>query len=330
MQLLLILSTLTLTITTTVVTGFAVPSNTNSFDEALTSRFPTSPDDQVRQAALSLQLAKRDGKTRHDIRLLLPVIGATELDDWPGGARQMMEAASPLVQNLMTLSTETSINTETNENEETENKAPTKVSINESVIDPSDGLRALFCQAPKASEDSCALLLPSADNYQLVKKMDQEVGQNRNLVMVNSQWRRKTDFGVAFFGGRDEKVSFVETFAPTYYCSNVMVDGDICRVLRMYPGDWRVYLRDMEDPNDPMSSVDWIMIGSKPLLESKTAQWEIDAKEDGGDIDGGKIFDYGKPTYNEIQEMIVSREGYVPKSISERAASAFNFIKDTL
>ena len=86
MQLLLILST-TLTITTTVVTGFAVPSsnsNTNSFDEALTSRFPTSPEDQVRQAALSLRLAKRDGKTRHDIRLLLPIIGATELDDWPG------------------------------------------------------------------------------------------------------------------------------------------------------------------------------------------------------------------------------------------------------
>lgn len=52
----------------------------------LTSRLPTSVDDQVRQAVASLKRANNDGKYRHSIRLLLPIIGATELDDWPGGA----------------------------------------------------------------------------------------------------------------------------------------------------------------------------------------------------------------------------------------------------
>jgi hypothetical protein len=48
----------------------------------LTSRLPTSVDDQVRQAVESLKRANQDGKHRHSVRLLLPVIGATELDDW--------------------------------------------------------------------------------------------------------------------------------------------------------------------------------------------------------------------------------------------------------
>jgi len=35
----------------------------------------------------------------------------------------------------------------------------------------------------------------------------------------------------------------------------------------------------------PMSPVDWIMIGTKPIIESKTPQWEAKVKEDGGDVD---------------------------------------------
>jgi hypothetical protein len=61
-------------------------SNSNQADvnlaSILTSRLPTSVDDQVRQAVESLKRANEDGKHRHSVRLLLPVIGATELDDW--------------------------------------------------------------------------------------------------------------------------------------------------------------------------------------------------------------------------------------------------------
>ena len=78
----------------------------NDLSNMATSRFPTSPEDQVRQAAISIKEASKDGKKRHSVRLLLPIIGATELDDWPGGARQMMEAAAPLVKDVMTLQIE--------------------------------------------------------------------------------------------------------------------------------------------------------------------------------------------------------------------------------
>lgn len=281
-----------------------------------TARFPTSPEDQVRQAAIALKDASNDGKKRHSIRLLLPIIGATELDDWPGGARQMAVAAAPLINDVLTI---------------VQDGDSDDLKIQDTVIDESDGVRALFSQGTDPKEDVCAVLLPSADTSQKLQELDGQVGDKRNLLVVNSQWKRKSDFGnsFGFFGGdkREEKINFVEKFEPTFHCSNVMVEGDIVRILRTYPGPWRVYLRSV-DPEDE-TNIEWIEIGTKELMMSKTADWEKQVKED-GDNDGGKLFDYGIPGYREIEDMIKGREGYVPKSLSERASSAFTFIKDTL
>lgn len=281
-----------------------------------------SSEDQVRLAAISLQKATKDGITRHSVRLLLPIIGATELDDWPGGARQMMEAASPLVTDILKLQQIS----EKSDDENDGRRQTSFMTIQESVIDQADGVRALFAQANDAKDDSCSILLPSGDTVMKLKEMDVQVGDKRSMILVNSQWRRKTDFGMAFFGGRDEKIRFVEQFVPTFHCSNSMVEGENVRILRTYPGPWRVFLRVVKESGD----VDWINIGEKPVLEEKTSQWEQSLKEMGGDTDGGRIFDYGIPTYKEIENMISSREGYVPKSLSERAAAALVFIKDTL
>ena len=250
----------------------------------------------------------------------------------------MMEAASPLIQNVLKL-----LN---NKNSDTVNE---DLLIQESVIDQSDGVRALFSQGKDPTDDACAVLLPSADTISpTLQSLDEQVGDKRNLLIVNPQWRRRTDFsgdGVigglgSFFGNNDNngkntkdgKIEFVEGFEPTFHCSNVMVEGDIIRVLRTYPGPWRVYLRvvldDQNQENDE-ANIDWVEIGTKDLVQSKTAEWEA-AVVESGDYDGGKLFDYGIPSYKEIESMIVSREGYVPKSLSERASSAFTFIKDSL
>lgn len=286
----------------------ASDSDAQELSNVVTLRFPTSPEDQIRQAAQSLRVATKDNKTRHSIRLLLPIIGATELDDWPGGARQMMEAASPLMKDVMRSCT----------------ISGNDVDINEGIIDEADGVRALFGQAEDPMEDSCVVLLPSAENFSVLKDLDEQVGSKRNLVLVNAQWRRKTDFGLSLFGKRDDKIKYVESFEPTFHCSNVIVEGNICRLLRTYPGPWRVYLRTVEPQDEAV--VDWIEIGTKNVLADKTGEWENKFKGQ----DGGAIFDYGIPSYGEILDMIVSREGYEPKSLSDRAASAFTFIKDTL
>ena len=35
------------------------------------------------------------------MEFLLPLIGATDLDDWPGGVRQQFKAACPMVEDIL-------------------------------------------------------------------------------------------------------------------------------------------------------------------------------------------------------------------------------------
>ena len=64
-------------------------------------RLPISPGDQADQAAAAILAAHADGATRVRVELLLPITGATDLDDWPGGVRMQAKAAMPLVERLL-------------------------------------------------------------------------------------------------------------------------------------------------------------------------------------------------------------------------------------
>lgn len=123
----------------------------------LTERFPTSIDDQVRPASEALQRANQDGYHHHSIRLLLPIIGTTDIDDWPGGTRQMAEAANPLMQFIL------------------KNLGAKELSV--SLIDKSDGVGAIMAQAKDPKQDSCAVLLPSADTIKTLQSLDEQVGR---------------------------------------------------------------------------------------------------------------------------------------------------------
>lgn len=62
---------------------------------------PSDPDTQVAQAIASVEQAWRSGTKLQRLELLLPLIGATDLDDWPGGIRQQFKAAQPLVEKIL-------------------------------------------------------------------------------------------------------------------------------------------------------------------------------------------------------------------------------------
>jgi hypothetical protein len=271
----------------------------NDLSTVLNERFPSSVEDQVRQASEALKRASQDGYHRHTVRLLLPLIGASELDDWPGGTRQMAQAADPLMQDVL------------------KNMGAQQTSI--SILDESDGVGAIMAQAEDPRSDSCTVLLPSADTVTKLQSLDNQVGSDRDLILVNTQWKRQTDFG--FFGNSDQ-VKYIEMFVPSFYCSNLMVEGEQVRILRSHPGPWRVFLRLEEE-----GVVEWRQIGDQQIVDSKPATWD---KDPANKRDGGKLFDYGQPGYREIETMIVSREGFAPKSLAERASASFTFIKDTL
>jgi Domain of unknown function (DUF1995) len=279
-------------------TGLGVEAE--NLSAILTERFPTSVEDQIRQASESLKRASHDGYHRHSVRLLLPLLAPSDLDDWPGGARQMAEAAFPLMKTVL------------------RNLGAKQMDLR--IVDESDGIGAILAQADDPKKDSCTVLLPSADTIKTLQSLEEQVGLSRDMIIVNAQWQRKSDFGI--FGGRDKRVFYAEKFVPSFYCSNLMVEGEQVRILRTYPGPWKVYLRSEED-----RIVIWSQIGEKPLLEEKPATWDMDPANL---RDGGRLFDFGKPAYREVETMIKSQDGFAPKSIAERASAAFSFIKDTI
>lgn len=278
-------------------------------------RFPSSVEDQIRLATDSILAAEANGITRHNIRLLLPLIGATELDDWPGGLPQQRDAASPLINDIL-------------RQVERKRDGSSSLNIQESLLPgDNDGVRVVISQSsidPK--NDACAILLPTAEVVDQIQKLDTQVGPKRNLLLVNPQYRRVSDFGNAlqgFFSKRSNnmQINYVEdTFHPTFVCTSFMVEGEQIRIFRSYPGPWRVYKLQMGTDS---SSISWNQIGTKQV---KT----ITSKSQDSKNEGGLLFAYGQPSYNEIESMITSQDGYVPKSLSERAANAFTFIKDTL
>ena len=54
---------------------------------------PRGPQETVAQAVAAVSRAWEAGVQRQRVELLLPLIGATDLDDWPGGIRQQFKAA---------------------------------------------------------------------------------------------------------------------------------------------------------------------------------------------------------------------------------------------
>jgi Domain of unknown function (DUF1995) len=267
--------------------------------DILTARLPTSVDDQVRQARAALSNSPHH---RHMIRLLLPVIGATELDDWPGGSRQQMEAAFPLVKSILNLPIQGTV-----------------------MLDESDGVTALMGQGTTAFDDCCAVILPTAEclTSVIAPDLDQQVGPQRNLILFNPQYRRRTDFGGAWFGRDDPTADYSETFRPTFSLTNLICEGDSIRVLRAHPSPWRVFRRDELVSGE----VDWVEIGQKAFQDVKPGDWndQPDNKRD-----GGLLFNYGQPSYQEIAIMVTKAPNYKAKNPAERAAAAFKFIKDSL
>ena len=310
------------------------PTTTDALDA--TTRLPTSVDDQVRQAVVSLQRASQDGRHRHLIRLLLPVIGATDLDDWPGGARQMMEAAYPLVTSIVQ-----GIPSNNNNNE----KKNSAVQCSNQLVDASEGVYAIMAQAAHAKDDVCAVVLPTADLVlPKLQELSDQVGPTRNLLLVNPQWKRRSDFPPpsaasgwsSWFSGKSETDDpslspsrYIEsTYEPTFSLTNLIVEGENIRILRTYPGPWRVFVRREEQQGEGLDPVvDWVQVGEQAFVPTKPNDWE---EQPVNQRDGGQLFSFGMPSYQEIVQMLNQSPNYVPKNPAERAMAAFNFIKDTL
>eukprot|EP00878_Enallax_costatus_P004249 GHUV01004479.1.p1 GENE.GHUV01004479.1~~GHUV01004479.1.p1 ORF type:complete len:280 (+),score=96.82 GHUV01004479.1:219-1058(+) len=198
-------------------------------------RIPSTPDLQVNQAVAATEAAWKDGVRLQRIELMLPLIGATDLDDWPGGIRQQFKAAAPLVESVL---------------KQLKAKAGLQGPLGVEIWDQGDAVGAW------TGDKLAAVLFPTADT---IKKLQQLVDKQQELLLiVNPQWELQgnlvSDFG---FGSRKEaSLKLVESFVPTYWFKQIRVSGDDLRVLRAHPNKWQVHVVTRDGSDTLLSSFD--------------------------------------------------------------------------
>lgn len=195
--------------------------------EAKTTRVlsvPAGPAEQVNQAAAALESAWKAGVKRQRIELLLPLIGATDLDDWPGGIRQQFKAIQPLVENIL--------------------RSVKQVDGLQGPLTPElwDDGDAVACYR---SEKLAAIIFPTASVVDRIRKMLEGPNPPELVILINPQWEGKgnliSDFGIGPW--RAAKEQFVATFNTSFWLRQQRIYGDQIRVLYAHPNQWQVHLQ---------------------------------------------------------------------------------------
>lgn len=187
-------------------------------------RLPISPADQADQAAASVERAWRSGATRATLRLLLPVTGGTDLDDWPGGIRQQGEVAIPLIERMLaTLKKVDGL------------QGP----LTASVLDRFEAVGSW------ANDNLAAVMFPTAETLKTcVAFADARDAVTGLTLLVNPQWQLQgnlvSDFGIGPWRAAAEKN--VNSFTLAYALDALRVSGDDVRLLYLTGAGWSVWL----------------------------------------------------------------------------------------
>ncbi|CAD7700526.1 unnamed protein product [Ostreobium quekettii] len=177
---------------------------------------PRSPEETVQQALQASRSAFQDGVGRQLVEMPLPLIGATDLDDWPGGIRQQLQAAAPMAEGILN---------------GLRRVGGLEGRLDAEILDDAD------CVAAWTGQNLAAVLFPTAD---ILIELKRRFEGKKLVLMINPEWRGGqviSDFGLF---GRKEKEDFVASFTQSYCLRQYRIQGKDVRLLRCYPGDWQV------------------------------------------------------------------------------------------
>eukprot|EP00210_Caulerpa_lentillifera_P002215 g2129.t1 len=183
---------------------------------------PESPEDAADQAVQASRVAWQEGIKKQRIDFLPPLTGATDLDDWPGGIRQMFSAILPSVERfLLGLKATEGL----------------QCPLESKILDEGDAVALWSGQKIKA------LLFPTSETL----LQSQEIGSKdvELYLLINPQWQEGqviSDFG---FGRQKKQVEdFVNEFEFTYSLKQYRIQGRALKILRCYPDNWRVFVSE--------------------------------------------------------------------------------------
>lgn len=239
-----------------------------------TPTFPRSSAEIVKQAYKACQAAWKDGISRQRIEIILPLIGATDLDDWPGGIRQQFKAAQPMVEDLLT---------------QMKNLPGLEGPLSGKIIDDADAVGAW-------TGDTLGLVLfPTAETVGELRKIA-EARKNGLVIIANPQWTTSgqviSDFGVLPWV-RKPAMELVKSFQDVYIVKQLRINGDDTRWMYTYPYGWQIFVvrgpREMttilttdtqpsyNEVENALRALPWTM-SSKGLLDRIQAEAEFNRR----------------------------------------------------
>ncbi|GAB5357327.1 hypothetical protein AAMO2058_000365200 [Amorphochlora amoebiformis] len=186
---------------------------------------PQNSEATAQQALDSVVRGLKDGKKLQRIELMLPLIGATDLDDWPGGIRQQFKAARPMVEQILL---------------GLRRELQTSQMLEGSILDQGDAT------ASWENDKITAVLFPTAET---VSYIDQAVkkGADRLVLLINPQWNKGGSNFVSDFGWGKKKADaegLINSFEFSYSFEQRKQGGANIKILRQYPDDWQAMVTE--------------------------------------------------------------------------------------
>lgn len=191
--------------------------------EQPTHRIPQDADSVAQQALAACQRAFKAGVRRQQLELLLPLIGATDIDDWPGGVRQQFKAVLPMVESIL---------------QGLKGTPELQGPLQASIWDQGDAVGAWL------GDKLVAVVFPTPETLpQATQAAGVDADEGKLALLINPQWQPGqviSDFG--FGAKRRDCENFLGAFQDVYYLRQQRISGDEILVLRSYPDPWQVHL----------------------------------------------------------------------------------------
>ena len=224
--------------------------NASDVNAKASTRIIPVPDDSrsmVQQAASAIERAFKDGITRQTVRFALITeeeVMSGELNEWPGGAKQMFrEAGCPLTEELLR---------EVQVGPRSESNVPPTVTTND--VWDFDGSAISKATSENEEADVTALIFPNTDTKYLkdIENISKEVGTDKLFLLINPFWRNVESFGFNILQPngkkRAQEVIFDNGYDVTYAVLRFSARGEDCVAVKAYPYNWQMYAY-REDPS---------------------------------------------------------------------------------
>jgi len=233
--------------------------------------FPQGTAEIVKQCYQATKKAYMAGVRRQRIELILPLIGATDIDDWPGGIRQQFKAAQPMVQDVLV-----------------QLKALPELQgpLDARIVDDADAVGAW------QGENLSLVLFPTAETIGALRKIRDATKEL--VIIANPQWNEGKGNVVSDFGilpwQRASAMEVASSFEDVYVVKQLRINGDNTRWLYYFGFGWQIFVvrgpRELSlimtseakptyaDVEKQLRSLDWTM-SSKGLFDRIAAEAEF-------------------------------------------------------